>query len=68
MSTMSIDAGNEHVRREDIERMHSEMGAFLQEEVNRGEGPGLVAAGFHEDEIPEPSEHVEHPADADGGN
>lgn len=59
-----MNAGNEHVRREDVERMHREMGAFLQEEVDRGEeGPGLVEAGFHEQEIPEPSVPVEQPED-----
>lgn len=58
-----MNAGNEHVRREDVERMHREMGEFLQEEVNRGEGPGLVEAGFHEDDIPEPRVPVEQPED-----
>ena len=46
-----------------LERMHREIGAFLQDEVNRGEGPGLVKAGFHEGEVPEPVEPAEFPED-----
>jgi hypothetical protein len=46
-----------------LERMHREIGDFLQDEVNRGEGPGLIKAGFHEGEVPEPIEPAEFPED-----
>lgn len=46
--------GSESVSDESVKRMHREMGAFLQAEVDRGDDKGLIA-GIQEERVPEPS-------------
>lgn len=50
---MTADIGNEKINPEEFDRMHREVGDFLQAEVDRG-SDNLMEIGFHEDEIPEP--------------